>query len=158
MSNNPNEALLYRIQQMNLSNEMMNNGSAAEISNYIQTNSPNVNYGRNVAQRSPGPPSYASSHQPPGQYQYQQHQQPIYTASIYENVDYGSPRLPVTDLDAIDYNKKFDSNNAKAQPQLKQSMGKPNYAVDFENGRYAHTPQPEIESSPIYENLQLVSG
>ncbi|CAO1424332.1 unnamed protein product [Diamesa serratosioi] len=136
----------------------MNNGSAAEISNYIQTNSPNVNYGRNVAQRSPGPPSYASSHQPPGQYQYQQHQQPIYTASIYENVDYGSPRLPVTDLDAIDYNKKFDSNNAKAQPQLKQTMGKPNYVADFENGRYAHTPQPEIESSPIYENLQLVSG
>ena len=96
------------------------------------------------------------------------YQQPIYqympedaAGGIYENVEYssgGPGRVQVTDLDAIDL-QKFESNNAKAQPQLKSMSGKGNYGQDGENLRYAHTPQPsDVEPSPIYENLQIISG
>lgn len=137
MANNPNDALLYRLNQMNL-----DNGSA----DYQHFNPP------------PPPINRQSSN-------YQQ--QPIYqympddaASGIYENVEYssGSGRVQVTDLDAIDL-QKFESNNAKAQPQLKSSGGKVNYGQDTENLRYAHTPQPsDVEPSPIYENLQIISG
>lgn len=140
MSNNQNEALLYRLQQMN-----MDNGSA-DYQHFAQNNPPPIN--RHASQTS----SY---------------QQPIYqympddaASGIYENVEYsaGSARVQVTDLDAIDH-QKFESNNAKAQPQLKPSSGKGNYGQDTENLRYAHTPQPsDVEPSPIYENLQIISG
>lgn len=136
MANNPNDALLYRLQQMNLEN-----GSV----DYQHFNPP--------------PPI----NRQPSNYQ----QQPIYqympddaASGIYENVEYssGSGRVQVTDLDAIDQ-QKFESNNAKAQPQLKSSGGKVNYGQDTENLRYAHTPQPsDVEPSPIYENLQIISG
>lgn len=140
MANNPNEALLYRLQQMNL-----DNGSSDFQQNYSQNPNSRVN---------------------PANYQ-QQQQQPIYqfmpddaASGIYENVEYssGSGSVQVTDLDAIDL-QKFESNNAKAQPQLKSSSGKINYGQDPENLRYAHTPQPaDVEPSPIYENLQVISG
>jgi hypothetical protein len=139
MANNPNDALLYRLQQMNLEN-----GSV----DYQHFNPP--------------PPINRHASQP-SSYQ----QQPIYqympddaASGIYENVEYssGSGRVQVTDLDAIDQ-QKFESNNAKAQPQLKASSGKVNYGQDTENLRYAHTPQPsDVEPSPIYENLQIISG
>lgn len=140
MSNNPNEALLYRLQQMNV----LDNGPP-DYQHFAQ-NPPPMN--RHINQ----PPSF---------------QQPIYqympddaASGIYENVEYssGSGRVQVTDLDAIDL-QKFESNNAKAQPQLKSSGGKVNYGPDTENLRYAHTPQPsDVEPSPIYENLQIISG
>jgi hypothetical protein len=139
MANNQNEALLYRLQQMNL-----DNGS--------------VDY----QHFQPNPPTNRHASQP-STYQ----QQPIYqympddvAGGIYENVEYTSVggRVLVTDLDAIDP-QKFDSNNAKAQPQLKPSGGKVSYVQDGENLRYAHTPQPaDVEASPIYENLQVISG
>lgn len=139
MSNNSNEALLYRLQQMNLEN-------GSEYQQHFNQNPPPVV--RHVSQ----PTSY---------------QQPIYqympddaASGIYENVEYSSVagRVQVTDLDAIDL-QKFESNNAKAQPQLKSSSGKLNYGQDGENLRYAHTPQPsDAEPSPIYENLQIISG
>ena len=132
MSNNPNDALLYRLQQMNLGN-----GSP----DYQQFNPP--------------PPRHTNQQQPIYQYMPQDA-----AGGIYENVEYssGSGRVQVTDLDAIDLHK-FESNNAKAQPQLKSSGGKINYAHEAENLRYAHTPQPsDVEASPIYENLQVVSG
>jgi hypothetical protein len=113
-------------------------------------------------QFNPPPPINRHASQPSA---YQQ--QPIYqymphdaAGGIYENVEYqsGAGRVQVTDLDAIDL-QKFESNNAKAQPQLKASGGKVNYAHEAENLRYAHTPQPsDVEPSPIYENLQVVSG
>ena len=141
MSNNPNDALLYRLQQMNLNN------SSSDYQHFSPNPPPPIN--RHVSQQSA----------------YQQ--QPIYqympddaASGIYENVEYssGSGRVQITDLDAIDL-QKFESNNAKAQPQLKPSVGKVNYGQDVENLRYAHTPQPsEVESSPIYENLQIISG
>lgn len=139
MSNNPNEALLYRLQQMNIDN------GSTDYQHFAQN--PLAN--RHVQQSS---------------YQHQ----PIYSympddaaSGIYENVEYssGSGRVTqVTDLDAIDM-QKFESNNAKAQPQLKASGGKASYGQDVENLRYAHTPQPsDVEPSPIYENLQVISG
>lgn len=139
MSNNPNDALLYRLQQMN-----MNNGSTD-----YQNFSPNSSMNRRVNNQS------ANYSQPIYQYM------PSDVAgSIYENIEYttGQPQMQVTDLDAIDQN--FESSNAKAQPQLRPSNGsKINYNQDHENLRYAHTPQPsEVEPSPIYENLQVISG
>lgn len=140
MSNNPNEALLYRLQQMNLDN------GSSDYQHFAPNPPPN---NRHASQ----PSSY---------------QQPIYqympddaASGIYENVEYTSViggGVQVTDLDAIDL-QKFESNNAKAQPQLKPSSGKVNYGQDTESLRYAHTPQPsDVEPSPIYENLQIISG
>ena len=136
-TNNQNDALLYRLQQMNL-----NNGS----SDY-QRYSPNSSLNRRA---NPQSTNYS---------------QPIYhympeeasSQGIYENVEYGS-KLQVTDLDAIDQN--FESSNAKAQPQLRPSNGnKMSFNQEHENLRYAHTPQPsEAEPQPIYENLQVISG
>lgn len=142
MSNNQaNEALLYRLQQMNLDN------GSSDYQHFVPNPPPN---NRHASQPSP----------------YQQ--QPIYqympddaASGIYENVEYSSApghRIQVTDLDAIDL-QKFQSQNAKAQPQLKPSSGKVNYGQETENLRYAHTPQPsDVEPSPIYENLQIISG
>jgi hypothetical protein len=138
MANNPNDALLHRMQQMNLGN-----GSP----NYQQFTSPPIN--RHASQ--------PSTYQQQPIYQYMPHDA---AGGIYENVEYtaGSGRVQVTDLDAID-TQKFESNNAKAQPQLKSSGVKANYSHEVENLRYAHTPQPtDVEPSPIYENLQVVSG
>lgn len=123
-NNNINNALLQRMQQM----EIESQNSPA----YVSRNPNQSNYTANYV------PAYAQG-------------------GIYENV---------VDLDAIDYNKKFESQNAKAQPQLKASQIQNYGAIGNNNGqqgvRFAHTPQPEIatgiETSPIYENLQLVSG
>lgn len=141
-SNNQNDALLYRLQQMNI-----NNGSPVEFQNY----SPNSSMSR----RAPPPPQMANYPS-----------QPVYhyvpddaTSGIYENVEYSSgTKLQVTDLDAIDQN--FESSNAKAQPQLRPSNGNQmNFLQEQETLRYAHTPQPsDVETQPIYENLQVISG
>lgn len=124
-NNNINNALLQRMQQM----EIESQNSPA----YVSRNTNQSNYTANYV-----PAAYAQG-------------------SIYENV---------VDLDAIDYNKKFESQNAKAQPQLKAAQIQNYGVVGNNNGqqgvRFTHTPQPEIatviEASPIYENLQLVSG
>ncbi|CRK94503.1 CLUMA_CG008008, isoform A [Clunio marinus] len=138
MSNNPNEALLYRLQQMNLDN------GSPDYEHFVQNPPPIIRHGSQ-------PSSYQQQ-----VYQYMPEDIP---GGIYENVEYSSgSRVQVTDLDAIDL-QKFESNNAKAQPQLKAFGGKGNYPQDVENLRYAHTPQPsDVEPSPIYENLQIISG
>lgn len=75
---------------------------------------------------------------------------PLYepkTGPVYENLDYYK-----TSNDPTGY---FESSNKKAQPQVPVGINALN------NGhirRYAHTPQPEYEPPPIYENLQVVSG
>lgn len=108
---NHNDALLYRLQQMNLNSDFQN------------------------------PRQQGTAN------------------GIYENVEYtsGAGRVLVTDLDAID-TKKFESNNAKAQPQLKPSSSGRSFGSETENIRFAHTPQPSDAEAPIYENLQVVSG
>lgn len=125
-NNNLNNALLQRMQQME-----------------IDSQNPAAYNNRNTNPNGP-PNKYLPT------YQEAPHQE-----GIYENV---------TDLDAIDYNKKFESQNAKAQPQLKPAQAQNFFGVG-NNGagvRFAHTPQPEmagiVEASPIYENLQVVSG
>lgn len=148
MANNPNDALLYRLQQMSL-----NNGSS-QYEHY--SSNPSVN-------------RHNINNPPSSNYNIQQ-QQPIYqylpddaASGIYENVEYTSviAQPLVTDLDEIDQ-QNFQSSNAKAQPQLKPSNGGkiPNYTQEQESLRYAHTPQPSelAEPSPIYENLQVISG
>lgn len=162
MSNSQNEALLYRMQQLELDNEIGTasdlqgkSSSSSSLQNFIKNNAQNIAYNRSaaVSRGSTGPSIYNQQVQylPP---QYQQY------SGVYENVDYVTTHRPpsVSDLDS----KKFESNNAKAQPQLKQQqmMNPAHYAQGImDNGsRYAHTPQPDLESSPIYENLQLVSG
>lgn len=70
---------------------------------------------------------------------------------VYENLDYY-----VTSNDSSGY---FESSNKKAQPQV--PVGNNTLPSSINNGnirRYAHTPQPEYEPPPIYENLQNVSG
>ena len=144
MANNPNDALLYRLQQMSL-----NSGGSYERYS----------------------PSSSINNHPSANYSYspQQQQQPYMympddaASGIYENVEYTSviANSKVTDLDEDPQN--FESSNAKAQPQLKPSNGNKggNYKPEnHENLRYAHTPQPAemVEPSPIYENLQVISG
>lgn len=146
-NNNTNDALLHRLQQMSL-----NNGSYERYSPSSSINQ--VNYTNN-----PHTGNYALQQQ---QYVYMSDD----TASgIYENVEYTSVIAAnpsqITDLDAIDI-QNFKSSNAKAQPQLKASNGNNNrnFKPEHENLRYAHTPQPSdmVEPSPIYENLQIISG
>lgn len=140
MANNPNDALLYRLQQMSLNS----GGSYERYSPSSSINHQTANY------------SYSPQQQPPYMYM------PDDAASgIYENVEYTSviANSKVTDLDAIDP-QNFESSNAKAQPQLKTNGNKGGNYKDHENLRYAHTPQPAemVEPSPIYENLQVISG
>lgn len=138
MSNNPNDALLYRLQQMNI-----NNNGSTEYSNF----SPNSSMNRRINQ----PSNY-----PQPVYQYMSENA---AGGIYENVEYGAgTKQLVTDLDAIDQN--FESSNAKAQPQLRPSNeNKGNFNQEHETTlRYAHTPQPSELEAPIYENLQVISG
>lgn len=58
------------------------------------------------------------------------------------------------------YERKFESNNVKAQPQVPVGSGMAHLASNGSASRYAHTPQPpELhEQLPIYENLQTATG
>lgn len=76
---------------------------------------------------------------------------------LYENLDYYSQHSPT---EQIGY---FESSNKKAQPQVPIGGGGGGGLVGsttngLSTGRYAHTPQPEYEPPPIYENLQQVTG
>ena len=72
---------------------------------------------------------------------------------VYENIDYYSQPQP----DPMMYDRKFESNNIKAQPQV--PVGVASSMSPNNIGRYAHTPQPpEIEQLPIYENVHQVTG
>ncbi|KAJ6638479.1 LIM domain-containing protein jub [Pseudolycoriella hygida] len=67
---------------------------------------------------------------------------------IYENIEYCTYTPP---LDNTFYGS-FESTNKKAQPQV------PTNGVQQSTGRYAHTPQPDPDPTPIYENLQSITG
>lgn len=78
---------------------------------------------------------------------------------LYENLDYYTQHSPT---EQIGY---FESSNKKAQPQVPiggSIHGIGGHSINSTNGistgRYAHTPQPEYEPPPIYENLQQVTG
>ncbi|XP_049531957.1 LIM domain-containing protein jub [Anopheles darlingi] len=112
---------------------------------------------------------------------HQLQQQPYYEGSryqqtVYENIDYYPPPTSTQqpyhsagDSGLAYDNRKFESHNIKAQPQvpvgqhstvasslLLANGGGPLHGMMHMSGRYAHTPQPpELqEQPPIYENLQ----
>ncbi|XP_055523488.1 LIM domain-containing protein jub [Wyeomyia smithii] len=87
-----------------------------------------------------------------------QYYDPRYQA-VYENIDYYPPVQP-QQIDNFIYDRKFESSNVKAQPQVPVGTGMPQIASNGSAGRYAHTPQPpELhEPLPIYENLHGATG
>lgn len=143
MSKNLNDALLYRLQQMNL------NGAQVQSSLYENLGSPPISRQQQQQQ----------------QQQVNQSQQAYEDVGggIYENVEYttgNTSRVLVTDLDDVDP-QRFITKGAIAQPQVKPSPSKGIYGQIQSPDvlRYAHTPQPvDAEGCPIYENLQVVSG
>lgn len=68
---------------------------------------------------------------------------------IYENIEYCTYTSPPLDNT---YYGSFESTNRKAQPQV------PTNGLQQPTGRYAHTPQPDPDPTPIYENLQSITG
>lgn len=68
---------------------------------------------------------------------------------IYENIEYCTYTAPPLDNT---YYGSFESTNRKAQPQV------PTNGLQQSSGRYAHTPQPDLDPTPIYENLQSITG
>lgn len=69
-------------------------------------------------------------------------------APVYENVEYYTQPLSYEH-----HIGNFESSNKKAQPQV------PSNGVQIMvGGRFAHTPQPEVDSIPIYENLLEPTG
>lgn len=83
---------------------------------------------------------------------------------LYENLDYYTQQQQQqhSPTEQIGY---FESSNKKAQPQVPIGGGSGSIhglggqSINSTNGqRYAHTPQPEYEPPPIYENLQQVTG
>lgn len=79
-------------------------------------------------------------------------------AHMYENIDYYAPPItqqhqPVAgnaaEQSVVNNGAGyFESRNKKAQPQVPSNGGGISLA-----GRFAHTPQPEYECAPIYENI-----
>ncbi|XP_037028109.1 LIM domain-containing protein jub [Bradysia coprophila] len=68
---------------------------------------------------------------------------------IYENIEYCTYTTPPLDNT---YYGSFESTNRRAQPQV------PTNGLQQSTGRYAHTPQPDPDPTPIYENLQSITG
>lgn len=72
-------------------------------------------------------------------------------AHMYENIDYYAPPISqaagAEQSAAVNSAGYFESRNKKAQPQV------PSNGISLA-GRFAHTPQPEYECAPIYENIQ----
>ncbi|KAL5276792.1 WTIP family protein [Megaselia abdita] len=77
---------------------------------------------------------------PSPQIQYQQ-QRSNGGGGVYENIDFYATR-----------NHLMDSSQSRAQPQVANKNAYAHLPVIA--GRYAHTPLPEMDPSPIYENIQ----
>lgn len=80
-------------------------------------------------------------------------------APVYENIEYFSQPTS-SDYHNLAYYGSFESSNKKAQPQV-PSNGLQQIAIGgsaIGGGRFAHTPQPELETAPIYENLPAATG
>ncbi|XP_058462794.1 LIM domain-containing protein jub [Malaya genurostris] len=132
-------------------------GDIAHVGYYRVSNSPTHSIGgsshhsggggspRSIIQQPPPPP--------PAQYY-----DPRYQA-VYENIDYYTP-TQAQQADSLMYERKFESNNVKAQPQVPVGSSHPQIPSNGGGSRYAHTPQPPelLEQPPIYENLHSASG
>ncbi|XP_058811788.1 LIM domain-containing protein jub isoform X2 [Topomyia yanbarensis] len=127
-------------------------GDIAHVGYYRVSNSPTHSLGGS-SHHSGGGGSPRSIGQPPAQYY-----DPRYQA-VYENIDYYSPTQP-QQVDSLMYERKFESSNVKAQPQVPVGSNHPQLPSNGGGSRYAHTPQPPDlhEQPPIYENLHSASG
>lgn len=128
-------------------------GDIAHVGYYRVSNSPTHSLGGSSHHSGGGSPRASGQLQQP-----QQYYDPRYQA-VYENIDYYPPAQP-QQIDALMYERKFESNNVKAQPQVPVGSGMSHLSSNGSAGRYAHTPQPPDlhEQPPIYENLQTASG
>ncbi|XP_062703091.1 LIM domain-containing protein jub isoform X2 [Aedes albopictus] len=128
-------------------------GDIAHMGYYRVSNSPTHSLGGSSHHSGGGSPHASGQLQQP-----QQYYDPRYQA-VYENIDYYPPAQP-QQIDALMYERKFESNNVKAQPQVPVGSGMSHLPSNGSAGRYAHTPQPPDlhEQPPIYENLQTASG
>lgn len=75
-------------------------------------------------------------------------------APVYENIEYYS-QAGSSDYHNLSYYGSFESSNKKAQPQVPSNVIQ---QISISGGRFAHTPQPELEATPIYENLPAATG
>lgn len=77
-------------------------------------------------------------------------------AHVYENIEYyAQPAAQQKHQQHMQQSNEaiyFESRNKRAQPQV------PSNGIISMGGRFAHTPQPEIEAAPIYENLPAATG
>lgn len=78
-------------------------------------------------------------------------------AHVYENIEYyaqptAQQKHQQHMLQQSNEAIYFESRNKRAQPQV------PSNGIISMGGRFAHTPQPEIETAPIYENLPAATG
>lgn len=128
-------------------------GDIAHVGYYRVNNSPTHSLGGSSAHSGGGGSPRASGIQQTSQYY-----DPRYQA-VYENIDYYPPVQP-QHIDALMYERKFESNNIKAQPQVPVGSALAHASSNGNAGRYAHTPQPPelLEQPPIYENVQAASG
>lgn len=138
-------------------------GNLAHVGYYRVSNSPTHSLGGSSHHSGNGGGSPRASSQQ------QQYYDPRYQA-VYENIDYYPPVQP-QQIDTIMYDRKFESNNIKAQPQVPVGMAHL-HSANGSASRYAHTPQPpehmhehqqhhqqqHQHHPPIYENLATASG
>ncbi|KAL1399471.1 hypothetical protein pipiens_008185 [Culex pipiens pipiens] len=138
-------------------------GNLAHVGYYRVSNSPTHSLGGSSHHSGNGGGSPRASSQQ------QQYYDPRYQA-VYENIDYYPPVQP-QQIDTIMYDRKFESNNIKAQPQVPVGMAHL-HSANGSASRYAHTPQPPEHMQehqqhhpqqhqhhpPIYENLATASG
>lgn len=134
-------AYLLRLQQLRITEQAVNSRNQHYVTaggpqRYIQAQ--NINYARN---NSPTLNSYGIVDPPPAY-------------GVYENIEYCQKQ---PQFDPIEYNRRYESSNIKAQPQVPVGYVTYNQVNTGGAPRYAHTPQPEVvDQAPIYENLNQV--
>ncbi|XP_055587095.1 LIM domain-containing protein jub-like isoform X1 [Uranotaenia lowii] len=126
----------------------------AHVGYYRVSNSPTHSVGSSsIHSGGGGSPRSSGQQQMPPQYY-----DPRYQA-VYENIEQYTPSQS-QQMDPLVYERKFESSNIKAQPQVPVGSTGMHFGANGNVGRYAHTPQPPEthEQPPIYENLQTASG
>ncbi|XP_053686316.1 LIM domain-containing protein jub isoform X2 [Sabethes cyaneus] len=151
--NDPRIYEKYQNQMVAASSASRKPSDTAHVGYYRVSNSPTHSLGGS-SHHSGGGGSPRTIAPPP----ISQYYDPRYQA-VYENIDYYPP-LQQQQIDNLIYERKFESSNVKAQPQVPVGAGMPQAPSNGSAGRYAHTPQPPelLEQPPIYENLHGATG
>lgn len=146
-------AYLLRLQQLRITDQAVNNNRLQQ-QHYVTAGGPQHQryiHSQNVAYARNSPINTSSSSygivDPPPAY------------GVYENIEY-CQKQQQPQFDPIEYNRRYESANIKAQPQVPPTGYVTYNQVNALGGapRYAHTPQPAdvLEPAPIYENLNQV--